>query len=59
MEMPEMKKGEMLAKLLIIGDTKVGKTSILTRLTQDTFSSSTIPTLGTRNHSNETKMEVN
>jgi GTPase SAR1 family protein len=39
-------KKDLVAKLLIIGDSKVGKSSILTRFTEDYFSTSTVPTLG-------------
>ncbi len=37
---------EKTAKVVIIGEARVGKTSILTRYTQGVFSENMIPTLG-------------
>ena len=38
---------EILAKILILGDSKVGKSSILTRFTEGYWSPNTVATLGT------------
>lgn len=37
---------ERTAKVIIIGEARVGKTSILTRYTQGIFNENMIPTLG-------------
>ena len=39
-------KNDLVAKLLIIGDSRVGKSSILTRFTDNFFSSQTQTTVG-------------
>jgi GTPase SAR1 family protein len=44
--MIERNTNELIAKLLILGDSKVGKTSILTNFTDNVFVSNTVPTLG-------------
>eukprot|EP01016_Furgasonia_blochmanni_P012680 TRINITY_DN1633_c0_g2_i1.p3 TRINITY_DN1633_c0_g2~~TRINITY_DN1633_c0_g2_i1.p3 ORF type:complete len:215 (+),score=25.89 TRINITY_DN1633_c0_g2_i1:837-1481(+) len=44
--MIERNTNELIAKLLILGDSKVGKTSILTNFTENVFASHTAPTLG-------------
>ena len=41
-----MSRSEITAKVLIIGEAKVGKTSILTRFTEGNFSEAVMPTLG-------------
>ncbi|EAR87481.1 Rab-family small GTPase (macronuclear) [Tetrahymena thermophila SB210] len=45
MHQKESKK-DIVAKVLVIGEAKVGKTSILTRYTEGSFQESMIPTLG-------------
>ena len=42
---------EPVAKLLIIGDSRVGKSSILTRFTENFFSPHTITTVGLKTNS--------
>ena len=39
-------KKEQVAKVLIIGEAKVGKTSVLTRYTENVFNETLVPTLG-------------
>jgi GTPase SAR1 family protein len=39
-------KKERMAKVVIIGEARVGKTSILTRYTEGNFHENMIPTLG-------------
>ena len=41
-------KKDMVAKVLMIGEAKVGKTSILTRYTEDQFQENMTPTLGNK-----------
>ena len=42
---------EIVAKILILGDSKVGKSSILTRFTEGFWSPNTVATLGTNKKS--------
>jgi len=42
---------DFVAKILIVGDSEVGKTSILNRFTDNTFQTDTVSTVGTFNGS--------
>lgn len=44
--MIDVNKKDFVAKILIIGETKVGKSSVLTRFTENFFSEHLMPTLG-------------
>ena len=44
--MIDVNKKDFVAKILIIGETKVGKSSILTRFTDNYFTEHLMPTLG-------------
>jgi len=44
--MIDVNKKDFVAKILIIGETKVGKSSILTRFTENYFTEHLMPTLG-------------
>jgi len=44
--MIDVHKKDFVAKILIIGETKVGKSSILTRFTDNYFTEHLMPTLG-------------
>ena len=37
---------DFVCKLILIGDSPVGKTSLIDRFTRDEFSKNTLPTLG-------------
>lgn len=41
-----MKKEEIVCKILVLGESKVGKSSILNRFTEGRFEESLPPTLG-------------
>ncbi len=41
---------DLLAKILIIGDSGVGKTCLLLRFSENSFTSSHLPTIGKRSH---------
>ena len=43
-----VEKNELLLKSLLLGDSGVGKTCILARYTEDTFTTSFIATVGKR-----------
>ena len=46
----KLKQYDFLFKLLLIGDSGVGKTCILMRFSEDTFNSTVIGTIGESRH---------